>query len=848
MVTPGAAPQVDDYALVVGISRYSEPEFFPDLQGPDNDASAVRDWLIDEDGGHVPPGNVVVLRTADFESLSSDPQPASARIRQELVSLARRTKKRPGRRLYLYFSGHGFAPKLEEAAVFTADATREEFAHVYVHDYLRWFRTAQRFQESVLWVDACMNFMQSVPPQPVPMGVQIGTAVPGPAFIALAAQTKRALEAEMVDGQVHGVFTWTLLEGLRGRAANRRARVTGKSLESFLHNAMAEALPDGVRTSSAVDLHPFIRADEGLEFKRLHERPSLEVKLHIPAAAAGEELRIWSGSPHQRALTATLGGPEWSGGLVRGLYVAEVPAAGLRDGFQVTGAGPVEATIDRRGPAVEPAAGSELFDLEVTTSNPATTVVVIDDEFGWVASGTGGLRGRESPGVYKLRAQIGRDMTTSSEEVVLLDRDLVLDGMGLVPVLESPAPLDAGVPVNQHHAELFREAADPMRPSGDGAQTPAASISVMVRYWAPVSEQANLPHPMKGLGYVAAEGATVTDLAERSEVQDERDDPIAVWQQPVDPGTHFLRQELDRATYEAAFTVSPGWLTQVVLRRTAGLGGAWRDEDRPTSGDVLEPDDLALFMRKEKLSTGGSGDDVLEAARLALVHGRNVFSGGQGEVLRRVLLEEHPDPIATIIGCHLLLRTISQERWTGVPLGDVYDTAVLRLRDLLGRNHPDVEALSLRCNDGRLRATDPFTAPPSFTASWQLIVEASYDRPDLVSQQVWERVHASTRLGPFLVWAVDDATKSAHAAQLQAWLDGYKRAGRQRPTPAREAQPAAVGAQAEFPAPTFSLQTGFLPAPRDARSVPLKVRDAARRLGIPATAAAHLWRGHGEGG
>jgi hypothetical protein len=851
VVTPGA-PQTDDWALVVGISHYPKPDFAAQLQGPDNDAIAVRDWLVDERGGRLPPDNVVLLRTANFAPVTvENPQPASGRIQEELEKLADRTLQRPGRRLYLYFSGHGFAPVLEEAAVFTAEASRLRPTHVYVHDYLRWFRKAQLFQQSVLWVDACMNFMQSVPVEQIPLRDKVGTAVPGPAFIALAAQTKRALELEMPDGNVHGVFTWTLLEGLRGRAANRRARVTGKSLESFLHNAMADLLPTAARTSAAVDLQPFIRADEGMEFNRLEQRPQLNVTLRMPTTRAGQTLQIWSGSPHQTAVTATLEGPEWTGGLVRGLYVAEVRDAELRHGFQVTGAGPVEAVIDRTGPAVVPAAGSELFELTVSAPNPATTVVVIDDDFQWVTSGTGGLREREAPGVYKIRAQIGRDLTTSSEEVVLLDGDLRLDG-GLVPVLESPAPLPGAAPVNQHHSDLFQNAAARTGPAGGDAVGTDSELCVMVRYWAPAAAPAELPHPMTGLRLVDESGATVAQLADGSRLEDEQDDPISVWQQPIEPGTHFLRQELDRATYEAAFTVSPGWLTQVVLRRTAGLGSAWQD-DHPSPGDVLEPDDLALFMRRPDASTGAHGDDVLEAARLALVHGRDVFSDGQGEELRTILLEEHPDPIATVIGCHLLLRTMAGGRWSDAALGPAFDAAVVRLRELVGGDHPDVEALSLRCTDRELRATAPFLVPPSFTASWQLIVEASYDRSELLPERVWERLKASTRLGPFLVWGVDDTIRSAHVAQLHAWLEAFL--PKEQPDLAKNAdqearppQPAAVGRRAAHRAAVRRVNAGLMVAQRDPLWVPPKVREAARRMGIPATGAAELWRAHRTGG
>jgi hypothetical protein len=166
----------------------------------------------------------------------------------------------------------------------------------------------------------------------------------------------------------------------------------------------------------------------------------------------------------------------------------------------------------------------------------------------------------------------------------------------------------------------------------------------------------------------------------------------------------------------------------------------------------------------------------------------------------------------------------------------VFDQAVTRLRGLLTDEHPDVQALSLRCADPALRATRPFVAPPMFSAGWQLVVAASYDRPGLVPAETWARVHASTRIGPLFVWAADEATRQAHEGQLRAWIDGYGATGGSVPSrtdgPARSRAAAVPGSgAAQLPGPRRSGQ----------QAVPSALRDAARGLGIPATAATGLW-------
>jgi hypothetical protein len=100
-----------------------------------------------------------------------------------------------------------------------------------------------------------------------------------------------------------------------------------------------------------------------------------------------------------------------------------------------------------------------------------------------------------------------------------------------------------------------------------------------------------------------------------------------------------------------------------------------------------------------------------------------------------------------------------------------------------------------------------------FADSWRLLVNASYDRPDLLPPAMWEQVHASTRKGPFFAWAVDDTTKAAHAEQLARWLHRAEVVGSGPPT-------------------------GGTDVP-----LPPTIRDAARQLGIPAAALAGLWEG-----
>jgi hypothetical protein len=825
---------VTDFAVVVGVARYpllSAEGVAADLEGPDNDAQAVRDWLVDPAGGQLEPGNVRLLRSAEFDPLDPlDPQPAMHRIERELKWLEQETRQTAGGRLYLYFSGHGFAPVLEEGALFTAEATQVSPTYVYAHAWLRWLRQAQRFRESVLWMDCCMNYQQSIPVAEVLMRAQIGTGVPGPAFIALAAQTKSALERTMPDGQVHGVFTWTLLQGLRGGASDVNGRVTGESLRNFLYTVMPEFLPDEVRQTASVDLQPFVRADDGLVFRRLPTPPKYRVHLTMPAAA-GNELKIWTGRPLAHVLSVALSSDEWTGELLRGLYVAEVAAAGLRHGFQVTGSGDVEVAVTLHGPPVVTPAASDLFSLDVVAENKAAAIVVTDYAFNRAFTDTGELHEREVPGVYKIRLEFGRDIGTISEHVVLLDRDVLAGGLITSSQLPSPAPIPGTALTHEYHVEPFTDASS-RRGAFTGPAAGRSAISVIARYWTDPTRsrppEFTFPHPMEGFHLLDLAGLTIADLSQDCQVDDRAEvDPVAVWDRELPPGSYYLRRVVPNGhTLEACVTTSASWVTQIAIRRA--LPASVDDGQTTTVARAGPIGEVALFMRP----AGGmvrepEQDAVIEAARMALAQGQNLLAEGRGAQLQELLLLKYADPIAGIIGCHLLLRGMQEAQPNGARM-ELFDAAVTNLRGLVGPDHPDVEALSLRCSNATLRTVRPFTVPPMFSHSWQLVTEASYDRPELVPIELWKRVHASVGVGPFFVWAADDDTRAMHAEQLSHWISDYTEGSRSRPS--ASATPTGAG--------TSTAASGSV------HETPLSdaVREAAMRLQLPASAAAALWR------
>jgi hypothetical protein len=160
-------------------------------------------------------------------------------------------------------------------------------------------------------------------------------------------------------------------------------------------------------------------------------------------------------------------------------------------------------------------------------------------------------------------------------------------------------------------------------------------------------------------------------------------------------------------------------------------------------------------------------DQLMAAARIALADARKILS----DKMRELLVTRFDDPIAGILGGHLLLIEAESNPDFKLDAGlEELDEVIVKLRKLAGNAHPDVESLSQCCRRQELRGTAPLSSPPVFVRSWQLAVAASRaDRP-LISFSLWERVRAVTSLAPYFVWAVDRKSRSSHADMLLGQL------------------------------------------------------------------------------
>jgi hypothetical protein len=342
----------EDHAIVIGIRRY--PMFGKserdarDLKGPDQDAAAIYEWLTDPNKGGVPPDHVTYIRSQDFPDPFPDniqAEPTEQKFMEALNKLHALGQKndqqnkgtRIGRRLYIYASGHGFAKKRAEGAVFMADATLERTNHVSVSAWAEWFYHAGYFDEVVLWMDCCMIRELSIDMRPAGYRRVLGGN--GRMFAAFSARFPRlAVEREFENGEFHGVFTYTLLRGLNGAAADPDTKqITSQSLKEYLINAMPTFMSDEDRKTPDISKEPDFWPDDPIVFGTVVDTPTHAVKLQLPANATGQTVRIVTGSPPEDVKTLVATSAMEKVKLPKGQYFAKIDTMGWSEEILVAG-------------------------------------------------------------------------------------------------------------------------------------------------------------------------------------------------------------------------------------------------------------------------------------------------------------------------------------------------------------------------------------------------------------------------------------------------------------------------------------------------------------------------------
>lgn len=280
-----------DWAVVVGIETYFDSGL-PALQGPENDAREFYDWVIAADGGAVPEDHAFCVLSSTFPrpfQTLVDAKPTAQEITDTFEALRKVANANVekgdgytiGRRIYLFFAGHGFAPshRQDQTALIVADAQpgHGQIAHFMGSWIADWLYEARLFEEVFLFMDCCRSSNECA---------QLYTPFENePAddfwkvrrFYAYGSRAGKEARERDFNGKVHGIFTRTLLDGLRGAAYDPEdpSRITAESLRNLLYNAYPEYMDPALRDD------PEIPSEPEVQFEAKPE------KLHVVDVPAG---------------------------------------------------------------------------------------------------------------------------------------------------------------------------------------------------------------------------------------------------------------------------------------------------------------------------------------------------------------------------------------------------------------------------------------------------------------------------------------------------------------------------------------------------------------------------------
>jgi hypothetical protein len=518
-----------------------------------------------------------------------------------------------------------------------------------------------------------------------------------------------------------------------------------------------------------------------------------------------------------------------------------------------------ELTVSERGDIISPSESSSVYKLEVQTHDPTAQIVVLNDRFNAVIKAAGSASANLPAGMYKVRVRRGASSIGFEDRVVVLDRDQSLSIQP--PQLSSPAPIGGSRASEAHVAA--REWLDGVVHVSLGS---GSKIAVLARYSVSEHETKSLLHPFSGLELWRVDGEHLVDLKDVAPKVHlpEKNPPICVCGIAVDPGAYLLRYRLSTGRdFAQSLLASKGWQLSINIRRSP------QDIDSK-QGLFNRSGYVALLMRRlidlycaqhapMRISKDGpiDEDQLADVARQGLADGSQLLSGN----LYDLLLRDFDNPLVGIVGG--LLLDLEREAVGAEFLPErtiLFDNLVSKLRTMVGRGHPDVEALSFRCKNPRLAHRGAIVARPMFHRSWRIILETASKRHNLVPLDLWKRTTASGAMPPYLIWSVEASDKKARLKSLKrtaAALSTQRIQTTSSPDLERQAE-AAIAARSLDALPAPAALSVASPAPANdsaearspdaaARSSQLPKRTArisreqiALEMGIPANALLHL--------
>lgn len=266
-----------DHAIVVGIQHYLPG--IPSLRGSINDCQLFCQWLADPAGGGLDPRNITFYASQD----PTDECPFGNQVANLILALQQRAWRDGtpvGRRLYLFFSGHGVAPpnQSNDCGLVMANAMPAAIRAFVGGKVAADLRRSGWFEEVVLVMDCCREVAGNVIDESVLPSFVDAAAGEKPFLHILAAgwgsttaekELPHPLDAS--KGDLHqGVLTHALLKALQ-LARDPAGNVSAESLQRFIPPLVGKLTGDSSK-EPLIEFHPALPPiifgqSRGLEFK-----------------------------------------------------------------------------------------------------------------------------------------------------------------------------------------------------------------------------------------------------------------------------------------------------------------------------------------------------------------------------------------------------------------------------------------------------------------------------------------------------------------------------------------------------------------------------------------------------
>lgn len=254
------------WALVIGVDKYTDPQISP-LKGSDNDARLIANALVRYAG--FPQDQVILLSTDQ----PPERQPTRVNILRRLSNLSTAVPK--DGLLLVSFAGHGME-RSGQAFLLPSDAQISDQISFLEETAISMNRVKERIKETgvgqvVVLLDACRNDPGGRADAPNPLSNAYTNAfnfdtrnreVQAFATVYATGIGQRAYE---YTEKKQGYFSWAVVEGLKGGAANEKGEVTLSQLVKYVQETVPKRL--AIDLGSTKQQKPFaviegFRADE----------------------------------------------------------------------------------------------------------------------------------------------------------------------------------------------------------------------------------------------------------------------------------------------------------------------------------------------------------------------------------------------------------------------------------------------------------------------------------------------------------------------------------------------------------------------------------------------------------